>query len=142
MTSPVPAPPLPAPPDPPGPGPRPPAPLPRSAHTDTFSRDRLPPPEDRRDLRFDLPELRYPQRLNCAQELLDGPIGRFGGDRPCPTDQAGRTRSCAQLPDRVDRVARLLVEFVAELPYGSTGKPQRAVLRAGGACGPTESESP
>ena len=47
-----------------------------SAHTDTFCRDNLPPRDQWPELRFDLPELRYPGRLNCAQALL--------GDSPVP----------------------------------------------------------
>ncbi len=31
-----------------------------TAHVDTFARDRLPPPDEWPELRFDLPELRYP----------------------------------------------------------------------------------
>jgi 2-aminobenzoate-CoA ligase len=53
-----------------------------SAHTDTFCRDNLPPPDLWPDLRFDLPELRYPDRLNCAQALLDDVIARHGPGRP------------------------------------------------------------
>ena len=47
-----------------------------SAHTDTFARDNLPPPEQWPELRFDLPELRYPEKLNCAVELLDAMVER------------------------------------------------------------------
>jgi 2-aminobenzoate-CoA ligase len=43
-----------------------------SAHIDSFARDNLPPREMWPELMFDLPELRYPARLNCAVELLDG----------------------------------------------------------------------
>ena len=42
-----------------------------SAHLDTFCRDHLPPPDQWPEFRFDLPELNYPERLNCAAELLD-----------------------------------------------------------------------
>ena len=42
-----------------------------TAHLDTFVRDRLPPREQWPLFFFDLPELRYPARLNCASELLD-----------------------------------------------------------------------
>ena len=42
-----------------------------TAHLDTFVRDRLPPREQWPVFYFDLPELRYPERLNCASELLD-----------------------------------------------------------------------
>jgi hypothetical protein len=41
---------------------------------DTFARDRLPPKEQWPRLHFDLPELRYPHRLNCATVLLDDAI--------------------------------------------------------------------
>jgi 2-aminobenzoate-CoA ligase len=54
-----------------------------SAHTDTFCRDNLPPQDQWPDLRFDLPELRYPERLNCAEALLDATVARYGPDRPC-----------------------------------------------------------
>src|SRR4051794_41872783 len=54
-----------------------------SAHVDTFCRDHLPPLDRWPDLHFDLPELAYPSRLNCAEELLDQTVARFGPDRPC-----------------------------------------------------------
>ena len=40
-----------------------------SAHTDTFCRDNLPPGDQWPELRFDLPELRYPDRLNCGDAI-------------------------------------------------------------------------
>ncbi len=54
-----------------------------SAHLDTFCRDRLPPQDQWPEFRFDLPELNYPERLNCAAELLDATAARDGADRPC-----------------------------------------------------------
>jgi 2-aminobenzoate-CoA ligase len=54
-----------------------------SAHLDTFCRDRLPPADQWPQLRFDLPALAYPERLNCAAELLDVTAARLGADRPC-----------------------------------------------------------
>src|ERR1700750_36106 len=54
-----------------------------SAHLDTFCRDRLPPQDQWPEFRFDLPGLNYPERLNCAAELLDAAAARDGGDRPC-----------------------------------------------------------
>ena len=41
-----------------------------SAHLDTFARDNLPPAALWPEFKFDLPELRYPERLNCVTELL------------------------------------------------------------------------
>src|SRR5580698_1022922 len=54
-----------------------------SAHTDTFCRDRLPPQDQWPEFAYDLPQLRYPERLNCAADLLDATAAREGEDRPC-----------------------------------------------------------
>src|SRR5687767_5047993 len=54
-----------------------------SAHLDTFSRDNLPPREQWPDFLFTLPELNYPERINCVVELLDRWIAAGHGDRPC-----------------------------------------------------------
>lgn len=58
-------------------------PLSSSAHVDTFCRDNLPPEVDWPELRLERSEVRYPERLNCAVELLDVVIDRLGPDRPC-----------------------------------------------------------
>jgi 2-aminobenzoate-CoA ligase len=58
-------------------------PLTPSAHVDTFCRDNLPPESDWPEFLFELPELQYPDRLNCAVELLDAVAERLGPDRPC-----------------------------------------------------------
>jgi len=42
-----------------------------SAHLDTFARDHLPPPDQQPEFIFELPDLHFPDRLNCASELLD-----------------------------------------------------------------------
>jgi len=39
--------------------------------TDSFIKDRLPPPEAQPEFLFTLPELHYPERLNAAVELID-----------------------------------------------------------------------
>ena len=54
-----------------------------SAHVDTFCRDNLPPADQWPDLEFTLPALRYPDRLNCADELLEATIAARGADRTC-----------------------------------------------------------
>ena len=66
--------------------------LSRSAHLDTFCRDRLPPPDQWPEFRFDLPELSYPERLNCAAELLDATAARVGASRPCLHSVTGTGR--------------------------------------------------
>ncbi|GAA0901224.1 AMP-binding protein [Streptomyces thermoalcalitolerans] len=83
-----------------------------SAHVDTFARDRLPPPDQWPELRFDLPELRYPDRLNCAVELLD----HADADRPVFRTQAGETWSYGELRTRVDRIAHLLTGALGVVP--------------------------
>ncbi|MFF1758075.1 AMP-binding protein [Streptomyces sp. NPDC058266] len=79
-----------------------------SAHVDTFARDHLPPPELWPDLVFDLPELHYPQRLNCGAELLDRTIERFGAERPAFRTGEGEVWTYGELRRRVDRIAHLL----------------------------------
>ncbi|MDT7634594.1 MAG: 2-aminobenzoate-CoA ligase [Pseudonocardiales bacterium] len=81
-----------------------------SAHVDTFCRDNLPARRDWPELVFDLPELRYPDRLNCATELLDGAVGRWGPDRPCVLSPTG-TWSYGELLARANQVAGVLVEL-------------------------------
>ncbi len=53
-----------------------------SAHVDTFCRDNLPPADQWPDLEFTLPQLAYPDHLNCAEVLLTETIDRLGEDRP------------------------------------------------------------
>lgn len=79
-----------------------------SAHVDTFARDHLPPPELWPDLVFDLPELRYPQRLNCGAELLDRTVERFGAERPAFRTGDGEVWTYGELLRRVDRIAHVL----------------------------------
>jgi 2-aminobenzoate-CoA ligase len=80
-----------------------------SAHIDTFCRDHLPPPDQWPLFRFDLPELRYPTRLNCATELLDATVARLGPDRPCLRTST-EAWTYGELLDLVDRLARVLTE--------------------------------
>jgi 2-aminobenzoate-CoA ligase len=79
-----------------------------SAHVDTFSADSLPPRALWPDLVFDLPELQYPERLNCATELLDRTIDRLGGDRPCLIAGDGTSWTYAEVQARAHAVAHVL----------------------------------
>jgi 2-aminobenzoate-CoA ligase len=83
-----------------------------SAHVDTFARDHLPPPGEWPDLLFDLPELRYPERLNCAAELLTGPPD----ERPVFHTAHGPTWTYGELRARVDRLAHLLTGDLGVVP--------------------------
>jgi 2-aminobenzoate-CoA ligase len=81
-----------------------------SAHLDTFCRDHLPPTDQWPDLVFDLPELQYPERLNCAVELVDVMADRHGRDRTCLRTPSGERWSYGDVVDRSNQVARVLVE--------------------------------
>jgi 2-aminobenzoate-CoA ligase len=86
-----------------------------SAHTDTFCRDNLPPQDQWPDLRFDLPELRYPERLNCAEALLDATVARYGPDRPClltPT----QTWTYGELLHRANQAAEVFTQEFGLVP--------------------------
>uniref|UniRef100_A0AAU1ZTW8 AMP-binding protein n=1 Tax=Streptomyces sp. NBC_00093 TaxID=2975649 RepID=A0AAU1ZTW8_9ACTN len=85
-----------------------------SAHVDTFARDSLPPPDQWPGLRFDLPELRYPDRLNCAAELLAGDGADPG--RPVFRTAAGEVWTYGELRTRVDRVAHVLTRDLGVVP--------------------------
>jgi 2-aminobenzoate-CoA ligase len=86
-----------------------------SAHVDTFTRDNLPQPERWPTMVLSLPELRYPERLNCAEELLDKTIERYGPDRPCLIGQ-DESWTYRELRRRADQVARVLVEDLGVVP--------------------------
>ena len=87
-----------------------------SAHVDPFCRDHLPPADQWPELIFDLPELTYPDRLNCATVLLDDVIARHGGDRPCLHQPGVATWSYDELLAAANRVARVLVEDLGIVP--------------------------
>lgn len=72
---------------------------------DSFVRDRLPPGELLPEFRFDLPELQYPERLNCAAELLKG----GAPEALAVVNDHGRW-TYAELDNLSGRIARLLVE--------------------------------
>ncbi|MFB7369332.1 AMP-binding protein [Streptomyces sp. NPDC056222] len=87
-----------------------------SAHHDTFARDHLPPTDDWPHLLFDLPELAYPERLNCGAELLDRTVERFGTERPAFRDGNGNVWTYGQLRERVNRIAHVLTSDLGILP--------------------------
>src|SRR5271165_382250 len=78
-----------------------------SAHLDGFARDNLPPRAQWPDFLFALPELRYPDRINCVVELLDRWVDTGHGERPCliaPT----QSLTYSQLAEQVNRIANVL----------------------------------
>ncbi|HET8684157.1 MAG TPA: AMP-binding protein [Micromonosporaceae bacterium] len=99
-------------------------PLAPSAHVDTFARDNLPPQDQWPPLVFDLPELKYPERLNCAVELLDRTAAAHGAGRRCLLTPDGSLWTYADLLARADQVAGFLVSEVGLVPGN------RVLLRA------------
>jgi len=78
-----------------------------SAHIDPFARDHLPAPDQLPEFLFKLPELRYPDRLNCATAFVDDWLAAGYGERDCliaPTERL----SYAGLAERVNRIANVL----------------------------------
>jgi 2-aminobenzoate-CoA ligase len=94
-----------------------------SAHIDHFARENLPPQTQWPDFRFTLPELRYPDRFNCAVELLDRWIAAGHGGRPClispaetRTEAQTETWTYAALAERVNRIANVLTRDLGLVP--------------------------
>ncbi len=78
-----------------------------SAHVDTFTRDRLPPPEEWPDLLLD--GFDYPDRLNVGVELTDAMVRKGFGDHTALIGN-GRRRTYKELTDWSNRIAHALVE--------------------------------
>jgi 2-aminobenzoate-CoA ligase len=96
-----------------------------TAYSDGFARDRLPPPELWPVMETGgLPELDYPKRLNAAVELLDRMVERGLGAKPCIRSPDGAIWSYAELLDRANRIAGVLVNEMGLKPGN------RVLLRA------------
>ena len=112
-----------------------------SAHIDSFARDHLPPRDQWPEFIFELPELQFPQALNCASELLDRHIKEGRGDRPCVSAPGGPRWSYADLQVQANRIANVLVHHMGLVPGNrvllrSANKPMLvacwfAVMKAG-----------
>ncbi len=87
----------------------------RSAHTDTFAREHLPPPEQLPAFLFKLPELNYPERLNCITAFVDDWVASGAGDRDCLVSPTERW-SYADLAERVNRIANVLTRDLGVVP--------------------------
>jgi len=93
-----------------------------SAHLDTFARDHLPPKTEWPELIFPLPELAYPERLNCASELLDRMAARHP-ERPC-VRATGLRWTYRELLEQANRIAQVLTQEMGLVPGN------RVLLRA------------
>ncbi|HKQ29235.1 MAG TPA: AMP-binding protein, partial [Burkholderiales bacterium] len=114
-----------------------------TAHVDTFARDNLPPKVLWPELLFELPELQYPMRLNCATELLDKPVTRGYGHRIALRTPDGEC-TYTQLFTQSNRIANVLVRAMGLKPGNRVllrgpNNPMMAacwfaVMKAGGVC--------
>jgi 2-aminobenzoate-CoA ligase len=84
-----------------------------SAHTDTFSRDNLPPEDQWPD--FLLEGFDYPETLNVGVELTDAMVAKGFGDRTALIGN-GRRRTYKELTDWTNRLAHVLVEDLGVEP--------------------------
>ena len=95
----------------------------RSGHVDTFTRDNLPPQAQWPEFRFTLPELQYPERLNCVGEFVDQWVTRGDGDRIAIVSPY-ETWTYAHLTERINRIANVLTRDLGMVPGN------RVLLRA------------
>jgi 2-aminobenzoate-CoA ligase len=86
-----------------------------TAHVDTFARDSLPPRGQWPELVFDIPEVRYPERLNCVVELLDKTVAAGHGGRAVIRSPAA-VLTYAELLALVNRIAHVLREDLGLVP--------------------------
>ena len=118
----------------------------KSAHVDSFARDHLPPQEEWPHFVLNRPELVYPDRVNCAVELLDRWLGTGEDARRCLIS-AAQTLSYAALAERVNRIANVLTGDLGMVPGNRVllrgpNSPMMAaaylaVIKAGGVVVPT-----
>ena len=95
----------------------------QSGHVDTFARENLPPRAQWPEFKFDLPELQYPEQINCVTEWVDRWVTGGQGGRSCllsPTE----TLTYTQLHERVNRIANVLTRDLGMVPGN------RVLLRA------------
>ncbi len=98
-----------------------------TAHLDTFAADHLPPRDQWPDFRFELPELQYPERINCGERLLDAQVERGHARRRAVGAMVGGRPVFAtyeQLLAQVNRIANALVNDLQLVPGN------RVLLRA------------
>jgi 2-aminobenzoate-CoA ligase len=91
----------------------------RSAHVDTFARDRLPPKDAWPEFLFESKSVQYPALLNCASELLDVHIRAGRGDARAVgmlVDGKPVFASYLQLNAQANRIANVLTQKLGLVP--------------------------
>jgi 2-aminobenzoate-CoA ligase len=94
-----------------------------TAHRDLFARAHLPPRAAWPEFIFELPELQFPEQMNCASILLDRQVDAGHGDRPC-IRAPGLTWTYRDLLAHANRIAHVLVQDMGLVPGN------RVLLRA------------
>ena len=84
-----------------------------TAHSDTFTRDNLPPADQWPD--FLLDGFEYPEQINVGVELTDAMVARGFGDHTALIGN-GRRRTYKELADWTNRLAHVLVEDLGVKP--------------------------
>lgn len=90
-----------------------------SAHQDTFARDHLPDRDDWPELLLDSPDVAYPERMNCAVELVDSMVAQGNGARVALRwRDAGQMKAMtyAELKALTNRIAQVLVGPMGLVP--------------------------
>ena len=103
-------------------------PLARSAQTDRFVHDRLPPGEQLPRLVFEGPGLQFPAQLNLVQTLFARAEAHGLAGRPL-LRSPGLTLSYAQAGALVERIGQVLIDDLALVPGN------RVLLRGGNSIG-------
>jgi len=99
-----------------------------SVQTDRFVHDRLPPPEQWPQMRYELPELQIPAQANLVDVLFERADKRGLSDRPfLRSDKI--ILSYADAHERVKRIAQVLAEDLQLVPGN------RVLLRGGNTIG-------
>lgn len=99
-----------------------------SVQTDRFVHDRLPPPDQWPQMRYDLPELQIPAQANLVDVLFERIESRGLSDRPfLRSDRI--TLSYADTSARVNRIAQVLMQDLGLVPGN------RVLLRGGNTIG-------
>jgi len=84
-----------------------------SAHVDQFARRMLPPRELWPEL--SMGDLKYPERMNCAAELLDAMVAKGNADRVALRFPGG-TWTYRELLEHANRIAHVLSEDLGVVP--------------------------
>jgi 2-aminobenzoate-CoA ligase len=88
----------------------------KSAQSDSFVRDQLPPPEAWPEYRFDRPELQFPAQLNAVEHLLDQAVSHKGFADNAMLRSVQRNFTYREAQGVVNRIAAYLVEDCKLIP--------------------------